>query len=140
LRVFASVSRPVRETLARNTLGNERRTFPVADLTRIPLEIPLAEITGQMGFADRMMRAEHGALQEAKTAFRRVDMNEAGIASVFVRLVPGKLPADRLVGRGFIDCLSVFVVKYIVTACGEIGVNCNAQIAPSNITAKPVGL
>ena len=66
LSVRGFVSRPVRETLALDTLSNERRTFPVCHLAGVPLEIPFCEIARQMGFADRMMRTKHRALHEAE--------------------------------------------------------------------------
>jgi hypothetical protein len=62
LIVSGLVSRPVRETFALYTLKSNCRTFPVAELARVPFEIPFREIAAQMGFADRMMCAEHGAL------------------------------------------------------------------------------
>ena len=79
------VSRPVRETLAFDTLGNERRTFPVFILRVFHLKSHSREIARQMGFADRMVRAEHGALHEAETAFCRVDVSEAAKPNILVR-------------------------------------------------------
>jgi hypothetical protein len=76
LIVRGLVSRPVRETLSFDALGNERRTFPVLDLAGVPFEIPFRQIARQMGFADRMMRAEYGAFHQAETAFRRVDSRQ----------------------------------------------------------------
>jgi hypothetical protein len=37
-----------------------------------------------MGFADRMMRTEHGALHEAETALGRVDVPEAAATNILV--------------------------------------------------------
>jgi hypothetical protein len=65
------VSLPVRETLALNTLKSNCRTFPIRHLAGVPFEIPFREVARQMGFADRMMRGENGALRcprERKTA------------------------------------------------------------------------
>jgi hypothetical protein len=66
--VLILVSRPVRETLAFNTFGNERRTFPVFHFSGVPFEIPFREVARQMGFANRMMSTEHRTLHEAETA------------------------------------------------------------------------
>ena len=62
-----------------------------------------------MGFADRMMRAEHGPLHKAEPAFGRVDMDETAKACIFVcaviyRAVAGKLFADILIARQFVSC------------------------------------
>ena len=62
----------VRETLALNTLERNCRTFPIAHLAGVPFEIPFREIARQMGFADVVMRTEHGAFHEAETALRSV--------------------------------------------------------------------
>jgi hypothetical protein len=98
--VFASVSRPVREALAFDAFGDKRRTFPIENLACVELEIPFRETAGQMGFANRMMRPEHGSLHQAESAFRSVDVNEAAKPGVFIgrmidRPVAGKLAADR---------------------------------------------
>ena len=71
------VSRPVRETLALDTFEGFRRTFPVCHLAGVPFEIPFREVARQMGFADRMMRAENRAFHEAETALCRVGVHKA---------------------------------------------------------------
>ncbi len=55
------VNLPVRETFALDALKNNCRTFPIADLAGVPFEIPFRKVARQMGFADRMMRAEQRA-------------------------------------------------------------------------------
>jgi hypothetical protein len=52
LRVGHELIRPVRETLAFDALGNERRTCSILDLAGVPREIPFREIARQMRFAD----------------------------------------------------------------------------------------
>jgi hypothetical protein len=107
LSVRGFVSLPVRETLALDALKSNCRTFPVRHLAGVPLEIPFREIARQMGFADRMVRAKHGAFHQAETAFGRVDMNEPAKADIFIdtvvhRAVVGELLADFFVGCQFV--------------------------------------
>jgi hypothetical protein len=51
LSVRGLINRPVRETLALDALGNQRRTFPVFHLAGIPLEVPFHKVAVQMGLA-----------------------------------------------------------------------------------------
>jgi hypothetical protein len=60
-----------------------------------------------MGFADRMVRTENGALHEAETALRRIDVSKAAEPDIFVgRMVDGgvagELFADRLIRGMFV--------------------------------------
>jgi hypothetical protein len=52
LSVRGFVRYAIRETLTLDTLEDLRRTFSVADLAGVPLEIPFREVARQMGFAD----------------------------------------------------------------------------------------
>jgi len=86
LSVCGFVSLPVRETFALDTLKANCRTFPVCHLASIPLEIPFREIARQMGFADRMVRAENRALHKAETQNRLSDSTPiCGIGSLRAR-------------------------------------------------------
>ena len=92
LSVRGFVSLPVRETFALDTLKSNCRTFPVADIAGVPFEIPFREIARQMGFADRMMRAEYGAFHKAETTFRSVGMRKATKLHEFIcRVVHGAM-------------------------------------------------
>src|SRR5262245_14417071 len=90
------VSRPVRETLALDTLKSNCRTFSVFDLAGVPLEVPFGHIV-QMGFADRMMRPVDRALHQTKAALCSIGIHVAAhvfVGTVIDRLVASKLFAD----------------------------------------------
>jgi hypothetical protein len=107
LGVRGFVSLPVRETFALNAFKSNCRTFPICHLAGVPFEIPFREIARQMGFADRMMRAEHGALHKAETTLRGINVNEAAEPDIFIgavvhRAVVCEFLADFFVGRQFV--------------------------------------
>ena len=52
LMVRAFVRLTVRETLTFRAFERERRTFPVADLTGVELEVPFHKVARKVGFAD----------------------------------------------------------------------------------------
>src|SRR5438105_4119943 len=73
----------------------------------VPLEVPFGEVARQVRLADRMVRAEDGALHEAETALGSVDVRETCHAHVFVRaMVDGRMAsellADARIGQQFV--------------------------------------
>jgi hypothetical protein len=49
------VSRPIREALAIDAFGDQRRTFPVFQFAGVPLEISFVQIARRVRLADRMV-------------------------------------------------------------------------------------
>jgi hypothetical protein len=82
----------IRETPALSTFEGERSTFAIGNIAGVPLEIPFRKIARQMGFADRMMRAENRALHKAEPTLGGVDVNEATEAHIFIgRMIDGAM-------------------------------------------------
>ena len=78
---------------------DQRRTFSIGKFATVPFVIPLDQITRKVGLADRVVRAEHGALHEAEAALGGVDVHETAHAHIFVNRVidgamAGELAAD----------------------------------------------
>src|ERR1700730_7216782 len=94
LSVRGSVRSMIRETPALSTFEGERSTF--GNIARIELETPFRKVARQMGFTDRMMRAENRALHEAETAFGGVHMNETAKANIFIGAVIYRAMAGQL--------------------------------------------
>jgi hypothetical protein len=94
-----SVSWPVREPLAFDPSGNQRRTFSIVHFPGVEFEIPLREVAGQVRLADGVMRAEHRPLHQAEMAFRGVDVSKAAEPGVFIGgVVDGRVPGELPTG------------------------------------------
>ena len=96
------MSRPVRETLAFNAFGNQRRTLLVSCLARIPFEIPFRQIAVQVGLRYGMVCTVDRALHQREPTLCGVSVGKPAEPHVFVRgmvdgAVAGELAPDAKV-------------------------------------------